>query len=269
MQNSLIRPFETGQVLCRQDHTDRTLYLIIQGEVEVSSVTDGRTSSLGKLGAGELVGEVSLLFMMPRIATVTAAQPSVVLEIPSEVFSTLLDENQLLENAVVKHCKDRVIETSLRSVPVFNELDKQSLSELCYLSSLVKAEKNAIVAHEGKTERSMFVVCNGTARVYINVDGKEITVALLHPGDYFGEYSLFTGKARTASVSALTDLHLVVLEGEALFSFAEYNEETEREINQNALQRKQDLNKIRMGDGLLARQAAETSLNQVQDMLSQ
>ena len=266
VNNSLIRPAETGEVLCHQNQADNTLYLIIDGEVEVSKVTDGRFTLLGILGAGELIGEISVLYMMPRIATVTVTQPSIVLEIPSEVFTSMLRENPDVQNAVLRRCKQRVIETSIRCVPIFNELDGQSFSELCQLSSLAKADQGVVVAHEGQIERSMYVICSGTARVYITVNGKEVNIALLHPGDYFGEYSLFTGEARSASVSALTDLQLVELKGESFHSFIDYNEDAEYKISLESFQRQDQLELMR--DSLIARQAAERRLSQVQNMLS-
>lgn len=63
------------------------------------------------------------------------------------------------------------------------------------------------------------------------MDGKQITIALLHPGDYFGEYSLFSGDARSASVSAIADLQLVVLKGESFQDFIDYNQDVGEKIN--------------------------------------
>ena len=101
------------------------------------------------------------------------------------------------------------------------------------------------VAHEGKMEKNMCIIGSGTARAYINVGGKEITIALPQSGDYFEEYSLFTGDSRCASVSALTDMNLVIFQGEAFESFIEYNEDTEEMITQQSLNRKQSLDLMR------------------------
>jgi len=266
VQNSLVRSAAQGEILCHQNQTDRAIYFIVKGEVEVASQSQNKTNVLAKLGQGELVGEVSVLFRIPRIATVTVTKPSVVLEIPTEVFADLLHTNRDLQQAVVKRCKNRVIETSLRRVPVFANLDTQSLGELCYLSSLVKAEKNAVIAHEGKIERSMYVICSGIAKVYTTVNGKEITIALLQPGDFFGEHSLFTGAARSASVVALTDVQLVVLEGETFHSFVDYNEDVEYEIGQNSSQRQNELGKKRR-DGLRGNNLVEQQFSQVLELL--
>lgn len=266
MNNSLIRPVRVGEVLCHQGQIDKTLYLIVQGEVEVNTLVNGDLTSLAKLRAGELIGEISALFSVPRIANVVVTQPSVLLEIPANVFWNILRENPFAKDEIVKRCRHRIIETSLRCVPIFADLDNQSMSELSGLSSLKKAEKNSIVAHEGEVERSMYVICSGTARVYITLNGKQITVALLHPGDYFGEYSLLSGDERSASVSAITDMQLVELKGESFQSFMEYYEDIEHKINVNWEQRRNELEE--MLDSLNTRELAEARFNQIEQMLS-
>lgn len=263
IKNSLIRFVEAGQTLCQQNHTDRTLFLIIDGEVEVSTESNNGKTTLGKLGAGELIGEISALFLIPRIATVTVTRPSVVLEIPYEAFSELLNENHEIHDAVTKRSRSRVIETSLRCIPIFSGIGIQPFSELCYLSALVKQKKNEVVVHEGGLDKSIYVICSGTARVYITVGGKEVNIALLRPGDFFGEYAFLTGEARSASVSALTDLQLVVLEGEALRSFFDYYNDVEDQIKLDMAQRKQSLDLLH--DSVMARRSAEMRLKHFQE----
>jgi CRP-like cAMP-binding protein len=265
LNNSLIRPVRVGEVLCHQGQIDQTLYLIVQGEVEVNTLANGDLASLAKLGAGELIGEISALFSVPRIANVVVTHPSVVLEIPASVFWNILRENPFAKDEIVKRCRNRIIETSLRCVPIFADLENQSMSELSGVSSLIKASKNSVVAHEGEVERSMYVICSGTARVYITIKDKQITVALLHPGDYFGEYSLFSGDARSASVSAITDLQLVELKGESFQSFIDYYGDIGHKIKVNWDQRKNELEE--MWESLNIRETAEARLNQIQQLL--
>ena len=264
--NSLVRPAEPGEILCQQGQIDRTLYLIIYGEVEISALSEEKETILGTLGTGEIIGEISALYMMPRIATATVTLPSIVLEIPGQLFSNMLRDNQALQHAVLNRCENRILETSLRCVPVFSDLDRASMDELIYLSTLMYVNKDVVVAHEGKKERSMYVICSGIARVYITTKERDVTIAILHPGDYFGEFTFFTGEARSASVSALTDLQLVVLEGESFHSFIEYNEDAEYQITLTSSQRQHKLAQMR--DSFVARHAAEIRINQVRNMLS-
>lgn len=262
---SLIRPANVGEVLCHQGQIDQTLYLLVQGEVEVNALANNEKTSMARLGAGELIGEISALFSVPRIANVVVTQPSVVVEISANVFWNILRDNPFAKDEIVRRCKKRIIETSLRCVPIFSDLDNQSMTELSGLSSLSRAEKNSIVAREGEVERSMYVICSGTARVYITINDRPVTVALLNPGDYFGEYSLFSGDARSASVSAITDLQLVELKGESFQSFIDYNQDIADKINLIWDQRQDELEDMR--DSQKTREIAESRLNQIQQML--
>lgn len=245
LANSLVRPLEQDEVLCRQNMTSQSMFLIISGELEVSIPSDEHIIALAKRYKGDLIGEISALFMMPHIATVTASQPSVVLEIPTEIFIGIIDGNDDLHSAILSRCKNRIMETALRQVPAFRELNQEEFNELCYLSSMTTAKKGEPIINEGDNEYTIYVICKGAVRVFTNINGRDVTVALRRAGEFFGEYSYLTGQPRTASVVALSDLQLVKLEGEALHSFMEYNEPTESSIKETAIQRKSSLDKLR------------------------
>jgi len=60
---------------------------------------------------------------------------------------------------------------------------------------------DTIVA-EGEEPDGMYVLADGTARALVLHEGKEITLARLQPGDWFGEISLLDRTKRTATVRA-------------------------------------------------------------------
>lgn len=67
------------------------VYLIVQGEIEIVKRTGGGDRSLARLGAGGVLGEMSLLTSEARSATGRAIAPSIVLRLPSPRFRTMLD----------------------------------------------------------------------------------------------------------------------------------------------------------------------------------
>lgn len=67
------------------------VYLIVSGEIEIVKRTSGGDRSLARLGAGGVLGEMSLLTSEARSATGRAIAPSVVLRLPSPRFRTMLD----------------------------------------------------------------------------------------------------------------------------------------------------------------------------------
>lgn len=102
-------------VLCQENEMGNTVFVILQGEVEVTKESGGKTITLGTLSVGELVGEISALLSMPRIATVVVTQPSIILEIRIDDFSSLLDEVPNLKNMVYKRLSERTIQTTIKN----------------------------------------------------------------------------------------------------------------------------------------------------------
>jgi MFS family permease len=72
-RRSVLVPMEPGQVIIRQGDPADRFYVIGEGAVEVTQVTDGGAPVvLRRMGEGEGFGEIGLLSGSPRTATVTA-----------------------------------------------------------------------------------------------------------------------------------------------------------------------------------------------------
>jgi CRP-like cAMP-binding protein len=58
---------------------------------------------------------------------------------------------------------------------------------------------------QGDAGDSMYIVISGQVAInYAGRDGKEMQVAVVSPGDFFGEASLLTGETRNSSAVALS-----------------------------------------------------------------
>lgn len=62
------------------------------------------------------------------------------------------------------------------------------------------------IIEEGDSGDSIYLIQSGQASVVSHILGKEIELAVLSPGDVFGEVAFLTGRPRTASVIALYDV---------------------------------------------------------------
>jgi CRP-like cAMP-binding protein len=94
----------------------------------------------------------------------------------------------------------------LKKVPLFAELDNRQLKKLAARFRERTVGPGTNVTTEGEMSGvGFFVVASGEAAV--NVGGKD--VATLGPGDHFGELALVSEAARTATVTATTDLRLL------------------------------------------------------------
>ena len=72
----------------------------------------------------------------------------------------------------------------------------------------------------GSPGASMMAVLSGTVRISIpSHEGREIVLAVLQPGEVFGEIALLDGKERTADAHATTACALAVLERRDVLEF--------------------------------------------------
>jgi CRP/FNR family transcriptional regulator, cyclic AMP receptor protein len=97
-----------GRVLCREGDLGREFFVLVEGSVEVA--TKGRR--VATLGAGDFVGEISLLEPTPRTATVTAKTPLRFFVLTPKDFRQMLEENPSVERKVLRALARRVLELS-------------------------------------------------------------------------------------------------------------------------------------------------------------
>jgi CRP-like cAMP-binding protein len=97
-------------------------------------------------------------------------------------------------------------------VELFALLPKVEREHLAALTTERIYGAGQTVVRQGQAGESMFVVCKGRVRVTVGEQGTE--VATIGPGGFFGEMSLLTGDARSATVSAIEDCSLLEITAE-------------------------------------------------------
>ena len=87
---------------------------------------------------------------------------------------------------------------------MFKNFNTEQNAELCRLLEEKAYHKNEVIVQEGDSDRSLFLVYSGNARIVkLNDYGEEIDIAYLDSGSYFGELSLIDNQPRSASIIAL------------------------------------------------------------------
>lgn len=70
-----------------------------------------------------------------------------------------------------------------------------------------------LIVKENEVSQKMYVIKKGRARVFKNYLGQRITLAVLGEGEIFGEMGFVDAQPRSASVQALTDMEVIVVDG--------------------------------------------------------
>jgi CRP-like cAMP-binding protein len=97
-----------------------------------------------------------------------------------------------------------------KKVPLFDDLGQDAFVELVNKLDYHRAPAGQLVIREGDPGRSFYVIVEGEVRIYkTGEDGREITLARLGEGAFFGEMALLSGAPRTANVVAEQDTELL------------------------------------------------------------
>lgn len=100
----------------------------------------------------------------------------------------------------------------LGTVPIFRKLKKR---DLAFLETMVHErhyQTDEIVFEEGDIGSGMYAIRSGQVRIYTrDENGNELDLALLEPGDFFGEVALTSSRLRIASARTTEQTVLIGL----------------------------------------------------------
>jgi CRP-like cAMP-binding protein len=110
---------------------------------------------------------------------------------------------------------------SLAAVDLFVQLDDQARHALAASAAEQLFAAGETIVRQGAPGDSMFVVLRGRVRVQLEPSGQE--VAVIPSGGFFGEMSMLTGEARTATVRAIEDVTALEISAADFRALAETN----------------------------------------------
>ena len=109
---SLGKTYEDGEVIVKQGDVGDCMYVVQSGTVEVLSQREGKLIPLRVLGAGEVVGEMSVFDREVRSATVRAKGTARLLTIDRRTFLSRVQEDPSIALNIVRTMSRRIRELS-------------------------------------------------------------------------------------------------------------------------------------------------------------
>lgn len=94
-----LRRLSPGETMFAQGSSEPVLYLIAAGVIEISRTISDVTSTLGRIGAGEYIGEIGLLTGAPRVVEATAVTEARVYTLDKAALDPLLADSDELAHA--------------------------------------------------------------------------------------------------------------------------------------------------------------------------
>ena len=114
----------------------------------------------------------------------------------------------------------------LKKIDIFQGLKDEQYSLIGEITKTKFIKKNTLIFSKGDENNSMYIIAEGSVDVSILTEGgKELILATLTNGEYFGELSLLDGKEISANITSITDVVLLIIHKEDFFQIMERNME--------------------------------------------
>ncbi|KPK91724.1 Crp/Fnr family transcriptional regulator [bacterium SM23_31] len=112
----------------------------------------------------------------------------------------------------------------LRDIPLFAELNDEELTKLAGCLQTKEYKKDSTVVSETDEGSTLFIINKGQVKISRTSESKkEVILAILGEGDFFGEMSLLDGLTRSANVITIKDSELFLLRREDFLVLTEKN----------------------------------------------
>ena len=108
----------------------------------------------------------------------------------------------------------------LKRAPLFAGLEDEAATALSAAMGTIKLNKGEVLFHEGDAEDRLYVVITGKIKLGRSGSaGRENLLAILGPGQMFGELSLFDPGPRSSTATAVTACEIRTLEHDELMEW--------------------------------------------------
>jgi len=207
---------EKEEVIVEGDLNADYFYIVAKGSFEILITTEessdkdgpqsaekalsrGESKIVGTVSQGGSFGELALLYLVPRAATVKAKEPSTVWVIDRTNFK------KILMKVTAEKIKEYV--DLLGNVPVLQPLIREEKEELAKALVEMMFTKNEIILQQGDKGNNFYILIEG--QVNVIKDGtvvKELEAnASRKVVQYFGEQALLEDEARQATVQVVSE----------------------------------------------------------------
>ena len=208
-----LRTLPPGHTLFRAGDRADAFYLIRSGHVTVED-TDPETGDrqvLRTLAPGESFGELGLLDRKPRNTTIRAVERAELFRIDQPTFDRLLADSV----AAPTFAPTMQSFAEVRRLPAFRRLSLEGLKELLEHGGWLSVAPGETILEQGEIGDAFYAIGSGQADVI--QDG--VQVAVLGPGDHFGEVALLEHQPRNATVVARTPMRAFRLDADGFDAF--------------------------------------------------
>ncbi len=127
---ALVTEAEEGTPIVSQGEVSEDVYFVLEGQAVAGFAPEGgEYRSLSTMNAGDFFGEIAALTGSPRTATVVAAKPTILMEVPAQSLRGLM-QDPTLSSLFLTTMTERLSRTHTTDLPRLAGLDQESRREL-------------------------------------------------------------------------------------------------------------------------------------------
>jgi len=175
-----------GRDVVVQDEVNRNFYLILEGSMQVHMKTEsGHQVNLNILEPGQFFGEFACVYKLPRTATVTAAEDSLLLSFSDRTIKELIVRAPIAGDRLMRIIQFRLFHSMSYGHPAMVELPEADRKWLAEESRLREFEDGTIIFNDSEKNERCYIIVYGDA-VARHIDRGQAIDMEMHKGDIFG-----------------------------------------------------------------------------------
>lgn len=230
--NFNLRSYEVGEYVMKAGETGDEFYFIHEGTADVLMVKDEGEQKIASLRNADYFGEQALLTDSVRSASIRATSDLQVLVLNRQQFQNLTTSGDVMfaqRRAVVAEDieEDKIpepyadfddatlgfIKASIRENLLFKDSEEALIEKIApYFTPATFAAGDVIIAEGEENATKFFCIEDGTCQVSSEKDGDIVT---LNSGMTFGELALLYNAPRNATIKAISEVKVFVMERSA------------------------------------------------------
>ncbi|KAG1711368.1 hypothetical protein DVH05_008622 [Phytophthora capsici] len=196
----------------------RTTITALQENV-AEAFGDKKIQALKRMGTGSYFGEISLVFKIPRVCSITALDDALLVYVDRTAFCNFLKVAPDAAVVLLEHVRLNFLDTLIKQGCAFlNAIPPLKLQELSYMSEIVDYEFDTKIMRRGDQQTAFYLLLRGVVEVDYgetctiieneDEDSEEIYdkrkgLVLVHPGGYFGQEALLLNSGSLVNVRCL------------------------------------------------------------------
>ena len=158
------------------------------------------------------ISESELRNFIPKLRELESDQRSLVAQSAHEVLIQFGEEKSM-DTLQTISTLERIL--LLRDVPIFCDLSPEDLKQVADIAREQWFPDGAILCRAGEEGNAMYIIVSGKVRVQKDTDGNEKDLAIRGEGDFVGEMAIIESAPRMATLRALTELRVLVIDSDS------------------------------------------------------